>query len=88
MSQKRLTSFLAKLTVNETSLANCETTSVYSDDQNVDSFLSSETDLNSQGHKVEIPNEGKKSAPCECPCWIYVPYHSLQISRSMIIRSS
>ena len=75
MSQKRLTSFLAKVTVNKTSLANCETTSVCSNDQNVDSFLSSETDLNPQGHKVEIPNEGKKSAPCECPYCMFPIIH-------------
>ena len=50
---------MAKVTVNETSLAYCKTTSVYSDDQNVDSFLSSETDLNPRAHKVEISNEGK-----------------------------
>ena len=33
MSQKRLTSFLAKVTVNESSSANCEATSVCPDDQ-------------------------------------------------------
>ncbi len=47
---------MAKVTVNESSSANCEATSVCFDDQNVDSFLSSETDLNPQGHEVKIPN--------------------------------
>ena len=60
MCQKRLTSFLAKVTVNESSSANCEATSVCSDDQNVKNFLSSETDLNLQEHEVEIPNKGEK----------------------------
>ncbi len=72
MSQKKLTSFLA--TVNESSSADCEAASVYSENQDadVDSLLSSETDLDYQGHEDEILEE---STPCECPCCTDLSVH-------------